>query len=70
MISAIQRLRDHGASPTPAAQKAGLKTVPYWVREMSDEDAYMALALDSAQGEMHPLEEWMHAIGSGLSVRE
>jgi hypothetical protein len=37
---------------------------------MSDEDAYMALALNNAQGELHPLEEGMHAIGSGLSQRD
>jgi hypothetical protein len=30
----------------------------------------MALALNNAQGELHPLEEGMHAIGSGLSQRE
>jgi hypothetical protein len=29
---------------------------------MSDEDAYMALALCNAQGELHPLEEGMHAL--------
>jgi ParB/RepB/Spo0J family partition protein len=39
-----------------AAEKAGLTTVPCWVREMSDEDAYMALALNNMQGELHPLE--------------
>ena len=53
-----------------AAQKAGLAEVPCWVREMSDEDAYMALALCNAQGELHPLEEGMHALGSGLSQRD
>ena len=37
---------------------------------MSDEDAYMALPLNNAQGELHPLEEGMHAIGSGLSQRQ
>ncbi len=54
---------------TAAAEKAGLGSVPCWVRELSDEDAYMALALNNAQGELHPLEEGMHALGSGLSVR-
>jgi ParB-like chromosome segregation protein Spo0J len=37
--------------------------VPCWVREMSDEDAYMALALNNAQGELHPLERGYHALG-------
>lgn len=53
-----------------AAEKAGLTEVPCWVREMSDDDAYMALALNNAQGELHPLEEGMHALGSGLSKSE
>jgi hypothetical protein len=46
-----------------------LKTIPRWICEMSDEDAYMALALNNAQGELHPLEEGMHAIGSGMTQR-
>jgi hypothetical protein len=29
---------------------------------MSDEDAYMALALNNAQGELHALEVGMHAL--------
>jgi hypothetical protein len=33
-------------------------------------DAYMALALCNAQGELHPLEEGLHALGSGLSKAE
>lgn len=52
-----------------AARKADLTEVPCWVREMSDEDAYMALALNNVQGELHPLEEGMHALGSGMDVR-
>jgi protein gp37/ParB-like chromosome segregation protein Spo0J len=53
-----------------AATKAGLATVPCWVREMLDADAYMALALNNAQGELHPLEVGMHALKSGIGVRE
>jgi ParB-like chromosome segregation protein Spo0J len=53
-----------------AAILAGLHEVPCWVREMSDEAAYMALALHNAQGELHPLEVGLHALRSGLSVRE
>jgi ParB-like chromosome segregation protein Spo0J len=30
----------------------------------------MALALNNAQGELHPLEEGMHALGSGMTQRE
>lgn len=53
-----------------AARKAGLSEVPCWVRDLSDDDAYMALALNNAQGELHPLEEGMHALGSGMSQRD
>ena len=35
-----------------------------WVREMSDEEAYMALALCNAQGELTALERGRHALGS------
>jgi ParB-like chromosome segregation protein Spo0J len=52
-----------------AAERAGIKQLPCWVREMSDEDAYMALALCNAQGELHPLEVGLHALRSGLSIR-
>jgi hypothetical protein len=37
---------------------------------MSDEDAYMALALNNAQGELSTLERGPHALGSPLGVRE
>lgn len=52
-----------------AARKAGLTEVPCWVREMTDEEAYMALALANAQGELHPLEEGWHALHSGLDQK-
>ena len=48
----------------------GLTEVPCWVREMSDEDAYMALVLNNAPGELTPLEVGLHAIGSGLTQRD
>src|SRR5262249_254679 len=51
-----------------AAHEAGLVAVPCWVREMSDDEAYMALRLTNAQSELHPLEEGLHALHSGLSV--
>lgn len=46
-----------------AAVKAGLDTVPCWVREMPDEDAYWELGLSNAQGELTPLEIGRHALG-------
>lgn len=49
-----------------AAGEAGMESVPVWVRPMSDEDAYMALALDNAQSPLHPLEEGMHALGAKM----
>ena len=42
---------------------------PCWVREMDDATAYMALALNNAQGELSPLEVGLHALHSGLSGR-
>ena len=36
---------------------------------MADAEAYMALVLANTQGELHPLEEGLHALGSGLSQR-
>lgn len=50
-----------------AAAQAGLTEVPCWVRELTDDEAYMALVLSNIQGELHPLEEGMHALESGLS---
>lgn len=45
-----------------AAKQAGLETVPCWVREMSDDEAYMQLALGNVQGELSPLEIGIHAL--------
>lgn len=45
-----------------AAVKAGLDTVPCWVREMDDDTAYMALATSNSQGELSPLEIGLHAL--------
>lgn len=46
-----------------AAKLAGLDAVPAWVVEMDDEQAYMALAKDNAQGEMSLVELAIHAAG-------
>jgi hypothetical protein len=40
------------------------------VRELSDADAYMELVRCNTQGELHPLEEGLHALGSGLTQRD
>ena len=53
-----------------ALHRAGLTAVPCWVREMSDDDAFMALVLSNAQSELSALERGMHALQSGLSVRD
>jgi len=45
-----------------AAHKAGLDAVPCWVREMTDDDAFMALVLSNAQSELSALERGMHAL--------
>jgi|GEM_PF-902990 len=52
-----------------AAREALLSTVPAWVREMPDDEAFMALALCNTHGELTPLERGMHALKSGMSVR-
>ena len=52
------------------AQEAALATVPYWVREMTDDEAYMALLLTNTQSELHPLEEAFHALHSELNGSE
>lgn len=52
-----------------AAERADLPTVPCWVREMSDEDAYMQLVLCNTQSELHPLEEGKHAAESGMDLK-
>lgn len=52
-----------------AAVKAGLDTVPCWVREMDDDTAYMALATSNSQGELSPLEIGLHALGLDMDKR-
>jgi len=52
-----------------AARGAGLDAVPCWVREMSDEEAFMALVLANSQSELSPLEHGMHAVKSGLDIK-
>jgi ParB/RepB/Spo0J family partition protein len=45
-----------------AALRAGLAEVPCWVKDMTDEEAYMALVLDNRHGELSPLEIGLHAL--------
>lgn len=51
------------------ALKAGLDSVPCWIREMTDDEAYMALALGNVQGELSPLEIGVHALGIDFDKR-
>ena len=58
-----------GHHRTLAAQKAGITELPCWVREMNDEEAYMALATSNNQGELSSLEIGFHALHCvGLSL--
>lgn len=40
-----------------------------WVRDLSDEDAFMAFVTANAQSELYPLEVGMHALKSGLDQK-
>lgn len=46
-----------------AGLRKGLTELPCWVRELSDDEAYMALVTDNGQGELSPLEIGKHAFG-------
>ena len=37
---------------------------------MSEEDTYMALVTSNSQSELYPLEVGLHALHSGLTVRD
>lgn len=43
-----------------AAKRCSLDTVPCWVRDMDDDEAFMMLILANTQGELSPLEEGHH----------
>ncbi len=60
---------EDGAVSGQAAERAGLATVPCWVREYSDADAYMQLVLCNTQSELHALEEGKHAAESGMELK-
>jgi len=44
-----------------AARRSGLESVPCWVRDMDDDEAFMQLVLGNSQGELSPLEIGIHA---------
>ena len=45
-----------------AGKQVGLETLPCWVREMGDTEAYMQLILGNVQGELRPIEIGIHAL--------
>lgn len=45
-----------------AAERCGLESVPCWVRDMDDDEAFMQLVLGNSQGELSPLEIGIHAL--------
>jgi hypothetical protein len=45
-----------------AAEQAGLASIPCWVRDMTDDAAFMALVLANSQSELLPLERGLHAL--------
>lgn len=51
-----------GHQRTKMAKLAGLSEIPCWIQDMNDEEAYMALLLSNAQGELDPLEQGFHAL--------
>lgn len=51
-----------GHTRREAAKRADIKTVPCWVEEMNDEDAFMQLVLNNAQGELASIEIGLHAL--------
>lgn len=45
-----------------AAERAGVRAIPCWVKDMDDDEAFMMLVLSNAQGELSPLEIGVHAL--------
>jgi protein gp37/ParB-like chromosome segregation protein Spo0J len=55
-----------------AAKRVGLKTLPCWVRDLDDAEAYMLLVTSNAQSELTPIERGMHALrakAQGIDVK-
>ncbi len=53
-----------------AAKRAGLKTIPCWVRDIADSEAFMLLATSNEQSDMTPLEWGMHALSYQGKLKE
>lgn len=45
-----------------AARRVGRSTVPCWIKDLGDDEAFMQLVLSNTQGELSPLEIGMHAL--------
>ena len=52
-----------------AAKQAGIDTIPCWIKDLNDDQAYMELVLCNTQSELHPLEEGKHAAESGMDLK-
>ena len=52
-----------------AAQQAGIDSIPCWIKDLTDEQAYMELVLCNTQSELHPLEEGKHAAESKMDLK-
>jgi ParB-like chromosome segregation protein Spo0J len=52
-----------------AAIRVGLTEVPCWIRDLDDDQAYMLLRTSNAQGELSAVENWMHALRSGMEIK-
>src|SRR5215472_3624810 len=62
-----------GHNRVEAARQAGLVNVPAWVRDLTDEEAFLQLILCNSQGELHSLEKGEHArlaVEAGMTLRE
>lgn len=51
-----------GHTRLKASQQVGVKKLPCWVKEMTDEEAFFELVKANAQGELYPLEIGIHAL--------
>ena len=52
-----------------AAKQSGIDVIPCWIKDLTDEQAYMELVLCNTQSELHPLEEGKHAAESGMDLK-
>ncbi len=45
-----------------AARQAGLEEVPVWIKDLTDDEAYLQLVLSNEQSDLSPLEIGLHAL--------